>query len=84
MPPRPLSLGGIPPFLLKTADNPEGVDGSVFEGSFVVELPNCDVDLLLGEVPRGTEVCTLDVGLGQFYACNVGHVKLCILEIRTL
>jgi non-heme chloroperoxidase len=24
--------GGIPPFLLKTADNPEGVDGSVFEG----------------------------------------------------
>jgi pimeloyl-ACP methyl ester carboxylesterase len=25
-------LGGVPPFLLKTADNPEGVDGSVFEG----------------------------------------------------
>jgi pimeloyl-ACP methyl ester carboxylesterase len=25
-------LGAIPPFLLKTADNPEGVDGSVFEG----------------------------------------------------
>src|SRR6266568_6639326 len=25
-------MGGIPPFLLKTADNPEGVDGSVFEG----------------------------------------------------
>ena len=25
-------VGGIPPFLLKTADNPEGVDGSVFEG----------------------------------------------------
>ena len=25
-------IGGIPPFLLKTADNPEGVDGSVFEG----------------------------------------------------
>src|SRR5881396_2452517 len=25
-------LGGIPPYLLKTADNPEGVDGSVFEG----------------------------------------------------
>jgi len=24
-------IGGIPPFLLKTADNPEGVDGSVFE-----------------------------------------------------
>ncbi|HEV8356802.1 MAG TPA: alpha/beta hydrolase [Gemmatimonadales bacterium] len=23
-------LGGIPPYLLKTADNPEGVDGSVF------------------------------------------------------
>jgi len=25
-------IGGIPPFLLKTADNPEGLDGSVFEG----------------------------------------------------
>lgn len=25
-------IGGIPPFLLKTGDNPDGVDGSVFEG----------------------------------------------------
>jgi non-heme chloroperoxidase len=25
-------IGGIPPFLLKTVDNPEGVDGSIFEG----------------------------------------------------
>jgi pimeloyl-ACP methyl ester carboxylesterase len=25
-------IGGVPPFLLKTADNPDGVDGSVFEG----------------------------------------------------
>lgn len=25
-------IGGIPPFLLKTGDNPEGVDASVFEG----------------------------------------------------
>jgi non-heme chloroperoxidase len=25
-------IGGIPPFLLKTDDNPEGVDGAVFEG----------------------------------------------------
>ena len=25
-------IGGVPPFLLKTSDNPEGVDGSVFEG----------------------------------------------------
>jgi len=25
-------IGGIPPFLLKTVDNPGGVDGSVFEG----------------------------------------------------
>jgi pimeloyl-ACP methyl ester carboxylesterase len=25
-------MGGIPPYLLKTADNPDGVDGSVFEG----------------------------------------------------
>jgi non-heme chloroperoxidase len=25
-------IGGVPPFLLKTRDNPEGVDGSVFEG----------------------------------------------------
>ena len=25
-------IGGVPPFLLKTYDNPEGVDASVFEG----------------------------------------------------
>ncbi len=25
-------IGGVPPFLLKTSDNPEGVDGNVFEG----------------------------------------------------
>ncbi len=25
-------IGAIPPFLLKTSDNPEGVDGEVFEG----------------------------------------------------
>lgn len=25
-------MGGVPPYLLKTGDNPEGVDGSVFEG----------------------------------------------------
>ncbi|HXJ93901.1 MAG TPA: alpha/beta hydrolase [Terriglobia bacterium] len=25
-------ISGVPPFLLKTADNPEGADGSVFEG----------------------------------------------------
>src|SRR6185295_6561338 len=25
-------IGGIPPFLRKTTDNPEGVDGSIFDG----------------------------------------------------
>jgi non-heme chloroperoxidase len=25
-------MGGVPPYLLKTGDNPEGVDGAVFEG----------------------------------------------------
>ena len=25
-------IGGVPPYLLKTNDNPEGVDASVFEG----------------------------------------------------
>jgi non-heme chloroperoxidase len=29
---RAIIMSGVPPFLLKTADNPEGVDGSVFEG----------------------------------------------------
>jgi non-heme chloroperoxidase len=29
---RAVIMGGVPPFLPKTADNPEGVDGSVFEG----------------------------------------------------
>ena len=30
--PKAVMLGAIPPFVLKTDDNPEGVDGSVFEG----------------------------------------------------
>lgn len=25
-------IGGVPPYLLKTADNPDGVDGSIFKG----------------------------------------------------
>jgi non-heme chloroperoxidase len=29
---RVVFISSVPPFLLKTADNPEGVDGSVFEG----------------------------------------------------
>lgn len=29
---RAVIIGGIPPYLLKTGDNPEGVDGAVFEG----------------------------------------------------
>jgi pimeloyl-ACP methyl ester carboxylesterase len=52
-------IGGVPPFLLKTADNPEGVDGAVFEGiqkavaadryafftEFFKNFYNTDVDL---------------------------------------
>jgi non-heme chloroperoxidase len=50
-------ISGVPPFLLKTTDNPEGVDGSVFEGiqkavaadryDFFKNFYNTDV--LLGE-----------------------------------
>jgi len=29
---RAVIISGVPPFLLKTPDNPEGIDGSVFEG----------------------------------------------------
>ena len=29
---RAVFISSVPPFLLKTPDNPEGVDGSVFEG----------------------------------------------------
>ena len=29
---RAVIIGGIPPYLLKTTDNPEGVDGNVFDG----------------------------------------------------
>jgi non-heme chloroperoxidase len=54
-------IGGVPPFLLKTADNPEGVDGSVFEGiqkavaadryAFFTEFFNnfYNTDVLLGK-----------------------------------
>ena len=31
---RAMLLGAVPPYLLKTADNPEGVDKSVFDGMF--------------------------------------------------
>ena len=53
-------IAGVPPFLLKTADNPEGVDGGVFEGiqkaiiadryAFFAEFFNnfYNADLLLG------------------------------------
>lgn len=53
-------IAGVPPFLLKTADNPEGVDGGVFEGiqkaviadryAFFSEFFNnfYNTDLLLG------------------------------------
>jgi non-heme chloroperoxidase len=54
-------ISGVPPFLLKTADNPEGVDASVFEGiekavaadrySFFTEFFKnfYNTDLLLGK-----------------------------------
>src|SRR6202453_1796868 len=54
-------ISGVPPFLLKTSDNPEGVDGSVFEGiekavaadrySFFAEFFKnfYNTDLLLGK-----------------------------------
>ena len=54
-------ISGVPPFLLKTADNPEGVDGSVFEGiqkaivadryAFFTDFFNnfYNTDLLLGK-----------------------------------
>ena len=54
-------ISGVPPFLLKTSDNPEGVDGSVFEGvqkaivadrySFFTEFFKnfYNTDLLLGK-----------------------------------
>jgi non-heme chloroperoxidase len=54
-------ISGVPPFLLKTSDNPEGVDGSVFEGiqkavvadrySFFTEFFTnfYNTDLLLGK-----------------------------------
>src|SRR6266513_5041044 len=53
-------ISGVPPYLLKTADNPEGVDASVFAGiekavaadrsAFVTELAKnfYNTDLLLG------------------------------------
>lgn len=37
-------ISSIPPFLLKTADNPAGVDGSVFEGikqGLIADRPSC-------------------------------------------
>lgn len=56
-------IGSVTPFLLKTADNPEGVDGSVFEGikeGLVVDRPAFLADFLKNffnfDVLGGTKV----------------------------
>jgi len=47
---RAVFISAVPPFLLKTTDNPEGVDGSVFEGiQKAIVADRYNTDLLLGK-----------------------------------
>ncbi len=50
-------IGTVPPFLLKAADNPEGVDGQAFEAT-AGRLPALVADLRLVRVEGGRhDIC---------------------------
>jgi len=80
-------ISGVPPFLLKTADNPEGVDGSVFEGiqkavaadryAFFTDFFNnfYNTDVLLGKrVSQQTVQASWNVAAGASAAASLACV----------
>src|SRR6266481_6213891 len=80
-------IGSVPPFLLKTADNPEGVDGSVFEGikkavaadryAFFTEFFKnfYNTDLLLGKrVSEQTVQASWNIAVGSSATASLACV----------
>lgn len=88
-------IGGIPPFLLKTDDNPEGVDGSVFEGikkavsadryAFFTEFFKnfYNTDLLLGKhVSEGAVRASWNIAAGASAAASLACVSTWVEDFR--
>jgi len=80
-------ISGVPPFLLKTPDNPEGVDGSVFEGikkaivadryAFFTDFFKnfYNTDLLLGKrVSEQTVQASWNIGAGASATASLACV----------
>ena len=89
-------ISSVPPFLLKTADNPEGVDGSVFEGiekavaadrfaflgGFFKNFYN--TDLLLGKrVSEQTVQASWNIAAGASAAASLACVATWYEDFRT-
>lgn len=88
-------IGGVPPFLLKTADNPEGVEASVFEGikkavasdryAFFVEFFKdfYNTDLLLGKrVSEQVVQASLNVAAGASATASLACVATWLEDFR--
>ncbi len=80
-------IAGVPPYLLKTADNPEGVDGSVFDGiqkavetdryAFFTEFFKnfYNTDLLLGKrISEQAVQASWNIAAGSSAAASFGSV----------
>jgi pimeloyl-ACP methyl ester carboxylesterase len=92
---RAVFISGVPPFLLKTADNPEGVDGSVFAGiekaiaadryAFFTEFFKnfYNTDLLLGKrVSEQTVQASWNVAAGASAAATLACVATWYEDFR--
>jgi non-heme chloroperoxidase len=88
-------IAGIPPFLLKTQDNPEGVDGSVFEGiqkaivadryAFFTEFFKnfYNTDLLLGKrVSEQVVQASWNIAVGSSAAASLACVPTWYEDFR--
>jgi len=89
-------IGGIPPFLLKTADNPEGVDGGVFEGirravaadryAFFTDFFKnfYNTDLLLGKRISAEAIqASWNIAAGSSATASVACVQTWLEDFRT-
>jgi pimeloyl-ACP methyl ester carboxylesterase len=92
---RAVFISGVPPFLLKTADNPEGVDGSVFAGiekaivadryAFFTEFFKnfYNTDLLLGKrISEQTVQASWNVAAGASAAATLACVATWYEDFR--
>jgi non-heme chloroperoxidase len=88
-------IGGVPPFLVKTDDNPEGVDASVFEGiknavakdryAFFTEFFKnfYNTDLLLGErISEDAVRASWNIAVGASATASLACVSSWIEDFR--